>query len=39
MISKKQSIHEEIKVLQDLIELYIKSNPNYIKKEVAQEAK
>jgi hypothetical protein len=36
MISKKQSLHEEIKVLQDLIELYIKSNPNYIKKETAE---
>jgi hypothetical protein len=35
MVAKKQSVHDEIKVLQDLIELYIKSNPNYIKKEAA----
>lgn len=37
MLSKKQGLHAEIKVLQDLIELYIKSNPNYIKKDAVEE--
>lgn len=41
MIAGKPALLSEIKELSDLVELYIKSNPNYVKKapEVKEEPK
>jgi hypothetical protein len=41
MIQNKPALLAEIKDLSDLVELYIKSNPNYVKKtpEVKEEPK
>jgi hypothetical protein len=32
MLASKAALQTEIKELNDLVELYIKSNPNYVKK-------
>jgi len=37
MLTSKAALQTEIKELNDLVELYIKSNPNYIKKTPAIE--
>jgi len=37
MLASKAALQTEIKELNDLVELYIKSNPNYIKKTPAIE--
>jgi len=38
-LANKAAIHAEVKDLEALLELYIKSNPNYIKKAPVEEVK
>jgi len=39
MLAGKPALLNEIKELSELVELYIKSNPNYVKKTPAEEPK
>lgn len=39
MIQNKDALKNEVSELEALVELYVKSNPNYKRKDVAEETK